>query len=459
MAVEENKRSQTVTKRIFRDLGRLFGKVGNYSIVAFVGIFVYRVWNGVKPSGKTVSDIMGEVAQETFFQVVGGMLLVLAGSVLISYMRYKREERDDTQKREQIIALMKKVESDYGPSIQSFYNTRCFSWLNRKVQAESHWMVTEKQEEFLQGKLKELNVFDSLNMDTLEKVEGQLLDIENTNIPYLKREFYDLLHDLGIDLDVLDAYRSMHKRLPYQLKSIREGYKEKLAVIGAGNRGEKRVNDELDQFDGFSRYMSNLRLEVNGQSIETDNVLFSTKGVFLFEVKNFSENGKYGLRITKDGQWQRVQSDGTATPMKMDVTAQHNRHVLFMEKMIREQWRQLYNEEAPFIKLNPLIVIANDKIMVENQTDLAIIRISQIYHHVQKSNERLSQDTLSKLWNILETNRLPLKEYPVQDYTKDLAEYYKVMCQLEKLCEEMAEAISYILVMAQSNMRITEKAV
>ena len=125
--------------------------------------------------------------------------------------------------------------------------------------------------------------------------------------------------------------------------------------------------------------------------------------------------------------------------------------------MIRDQWRQLYNEEAPFIKLNPLIVIANDKIMVENQTDLAIIRISQIYHHVQKSNEHLSQDTLSKLWNILETNKLPLKEYPVQDYSKDLAEYYKVMCQLEKLCEEMAEAFSYILVMAQSNMRITEK--
>ena len=148
-------------------------------------------------------------------------------------------------------------------------------------------MVTEKQEEFFQSKLKELNVFDSLNMDTLEKIEGQLLDFENTNIPYLKREFYNLLHDLNIDLDVLDVYRSMHNRLPYQLKSIREGYKEKMAVIGAGNRGEKRVNDELDQFDGFSRYMSNLRLEVNGQSIETDNVLFSTKGIFLFEVKTF----------------------------------------------------------------------------------------------------------------------------------------------------------------------------
>lgn len=459
MHVEENKQIQSVTKRIFRDLNRIKGKVVNYSIIAFVGIFVYRVWNGVIPPGKTASDIMGEIAKITFLQVFGLMLLVLAGSAFISYMRYKREERVDTQKREQIIALMKKVESDYGSSIQSFYDPRCFSLGNRKIQAESHWMVTEKQEAFFQSKLEELNVFDSLDMDTLEKVEGQLLDIENTNIPYLKREFYDLLHDLNIDLDVLDVYRSMHKRLPYQLKSIREGYKEKMAVIGAGNRGEKRVNDELDQFDGFSRYMSNLRLEVNGQSIETDNVLFSTKGIFLFEVKNFSENGKYGLRITKDGQWQRVQSDGSASPMKMDVTAQHNRHVLFMEKMIREQWRQLYNEEAPFIKLNPLIVIANDKIMVENQTDLAIIRISQIYHHVQKSNEHLSQDTLSKLWNILETNKLPLKEYPVQDYSKDLAEYYKVMCQLEKLCEEMAEAFSYILVMAQSNMRITEKAV
>ncbi|HHK5533250.1 TPA: nuclease-related domain-containing protein [Bacillus mobilis] len=459
MHVEENKQIKSVTMRIFRDLNRIKGKVVNYSILAFIGIFVYRVWNGVIPPGKTASDIMGEIAKITFLQVFGVMLLVLTGSVFISYMRYKREERFDTQKREQIIALMKKVRLDYGSSIQALYNTKCFSWRNRTIQAESHWMVTERQEVFFQSKLKELDVFAALGTNALEKVESQLLDIENTNIPYLKREFYNLLNDLNIDIDVLDVYQGMHKRLPSQLKSIRESYKEKINIIGAGNRGEKRVNDELDQFDGFSRYMSNLRLEVNGQSIETDNVLFSTKGIFLFEVKNFSENGKYGLRITKDGQWQRVESDGSVMPMKSDVTAQHNRHVLLMEKMIREQWRQLYSEEAPFIKLSPLIVIANDRIMVENQTDLAIIRISQIYHHVQKSNEHLSQDTLSKLWNILETNKLPLKEYPVQDYSKDLAEYYKVMCQLEKLCEEMAEALSYILIMAQSNMRITEKAV
>ena len=61
MHVEENKQIQSVTKRIFRDLNRIKGKVVNYSIIAFVGIFVYRVWNGVIPPGKTASDIMGRL--------------------------------------------------------------------------------------------------------------------------------------------------------------------------------------------------------------------------------------------------------------------------------------------------------------------------------------------------------------------------------------------------------------
>ncbi|MGF9854958.1 hypothetical protein ABHN09_25915 [Bacillus paramobilis] len=217
MHVEENKQIKSVTMRIFRDLNRIKGKVVNYSIIAFIGIFLYRVWNGVIPPGKTASDIMGEIAKITFLQVFGVMLLVLTGSVFISYMRYKREERFDTQKREQIIALMKKVRLDYGSSIQALYNTRCFSWRNRKIQAESHWMVTERQEVFFQSKLKELDVFAALSTNALEKVESQLSDIENTNIPYLKREFYNLLNDLNIDIDVLDVYQGMHKRLPSQL--------------------------------------------------------------------------------------------------------------------------------------------------------------------------------------------------------------------------------------------------
>lgn len=101
----------------------------------------------------------------------------------------------------------------------------------------------------------------------------------------------------------------------------------------------------------YCSYLSNVRIEVDGQSVETDNIIFSPNGIFILEVKNFSESGSYSLKIAKDGQWQRVYAN-SVQPMK-DVTAQNNRHIFLKERLIREQWTLLYGEAAPKFNFVP----------------------------------------------------------------------------------------------------------
>ncbi|WP_336769713.1 nuclease-related domain-containing protein [Bacillus bombysepticus] len=443
---EEKEKIPSLTKRIFGDFHCIMRNIGlKVSILAFGGIVAYRVWHVTIPPGIETSDFVLEVVQTTFYQMLGLLLLCFILSAMWSNVKHKRETEIFEQKDKQRNDLLDAIVSRYAHAIEQVYKPAEFFTRRHLFGAEEKLLTTEEQESFFRQKLQELDQFPMPNQDVFDALEESIQKITNMSNPAIREGYSELEYRLNVDLDNLSVYREMHRQVYAHINRIKEDYKKNLNIIGSGNRGERRVNEELAMFDGFSKYMSNLRLEVNGQSIETDNVLFATKGIFLFEVKNFSENGKYSLRITKDGQWQRINSSGSVLPMDKDVTAQHNRHVLLMQKLIKEQWKLLYNEEAPVLDLKPIIVIANDKIMIENQTDLAIIRISQIYHHVQKSNDNLSQDTLSKLWNILETHKLPLKQYPVSDYASDFAHFGKILKDLEEFSIQMNRALKYYL--------------
>ena len=99
-------------------------------------------------------------------------------------------------------------------------------------------------------------------------------------------------------------------------------------IMGAGLTGEKNVNKELDMYKDMFVNIPNVRFEVDGQTVESDNILISKKGIFTVEVKNFSPKGNYGLHITKDGQWLKVLENGRTEPMK-DVASQMNRHIAY----------------------------------------------------------------------------------------------------------------------------------
>jgi hypothetical protein len=85
------------------------------------------------------------------------------------------------------------------------------------------------------------------------------------------------------------------------------------------------------------RCFMNIRLEINGQSMETDCLVISKKGVFSIEVKNYAEHGNYELHLTKGGQWRKIFRNGRTEPLDKNITQQLNRHMALKQKFVHDE--------------------------------------------------------------------------------------------------------------------------
>ncbi|PLS19445.1 hypothetical protein CVD28_03245 [Bacillus sp. M6-12] len=218
-------------------------------------------------------------------------------------------------------------------------------------------------------------------------------------------------------------------------------YLEKeVAIMGAGIGGENRVNEELDMYKGFWKHIPNVRFEVNGQSVESDNIIVSTRGIFTIEVKNYSPKGSYALKITKDGQWIKVFPNGNEEPTN-NVTSQMNRHIAFKQLLINQEWEKSYGKTSSPFFFEPIFVIANDTIRIQNDTDLPIMRISQIYHHIMKKPEILTQEQVERLAHIIKINMLPAKKYELKHYESVLEKAYHDILLRESTANQVVSAI------------------
>jgi ribosomal protein L27 len=95
-------------------------------------------------------------------------------------------------------------------------------------------------------------------------------------------------------------------------------------------------------------HLSNIRFEVDGQSVESDNIIICTRGIYTIEVKNYGSKGNYSIQITKDGQWIKVSPNGKSEAKK-DVTTQMNRHIAYKQNKVNSLWDGLHGKRtSPF---------------------------------------------------------------------------------------------------------------
>ena len=72
------------------------------------------------------------------------------------------------------------------------------------------------------------------------------------------------------------------------------------------------------------------------------------------------------------------------------------------------------------ITVHPLIVLANDKVLLDNQSDIKIIRTSNIYKEICNQDDNLSEELLQNLKQIILDNNLPAKSYKTINIVKSV---------------------------------------
>jgi hypothetical protein len=237
----------------------------------------------------------------------------------------------------------------------------------------------------------------------------------------------------GVDLEYLaqvreykmEEFENFYYSVIYRNPKEDDSIKIEQKIINAGLAGEKRLEQELDMYKDVWNPLYNVRLEVDGNSVESDAIIVCAKGIFTLEAKNFSSSGSYQIRITKDGQWQKVFSSGKVEPMK-DVVSQANRHVAFKQRFINDSLQKKGISED-YIPVQSIIVIANDNVIIENESDSPVIRISQIYNFIQKQPVTLTSNLVDEITKLLKENTLPAKPFPHRSYEKELEQWLEFL--------------------------------
>ena len=244
---------------------------------------------------------------------------------------------------------------------------------------------------------------------------------------YLKVYFPEMYHFYTLKLNEFNSY--LNARIKFYNG---EGWK-----CRTGLYGEQSVKKELDIHDNIVN-MQNIRIEINGESSENDVIILSTRGIFSLEVKNYAPFGEYSILIEPDGCWKAIYPDGEIKILEQNPQGQSTRHIAFLNRLINSYLgRNLDN----FIEAKDIIVIPNDKVMIENRSQHQIVlRKSEIYNFVQHHPIVFNEWELNEIKNIIEQHNLGPQRYDFLDFKEELFSNIDTFRKKMSLIKKMVES-------------------
>lgn len=186
--------------------------------------------------------------------------------------------------------------------------------------------------------------------------------------------------------------------------------------IKSGYEGEQFVNESLSIYPNLIN-LSNIRVEVNGRSIECDNIILSSKGIFILEVKNIGNSGNFKIVIEKDGRWLKKYEFSQKIETMSSATDQNNSHVAFINRLLNEECKDLDIDFG----INGIVVISNNNVSIENNSIYqTILRADNVYNYINAQPTIYSKEQLEIIKQVLLKHNLGSKPYPVYQHIDEL---------------------------------------
>ena len=241
-----------------------------------------------------------------------------------------------------------------------------------------------------------------------KKRPGIDMDYLGTKL-YLVRDYlYEGKSDADLALTTQVAFNSYETLLEESEKNVR--------IAQKGKAGEDYVSRVLQQCRGRFLYLENVVIpayEEKGKTSETDVYIINSKGVFVCEVKNYGKSGQT-LVIPNTGDW-KIYEEDRFLKSKPSAFVQNERHCNATSAFIKEH----LGIEVPII---PVIIIANDEVMIDRQTQNAVIRAGDIYSFVENWQDAVDYRTQEQIVQAFEENMLDVNDFPVK-LNRDRAGY------------------------------------
>lgn len=202
-------------------------------------------------------------------------------------------------------------------------------------------------------------------------------------------------------------------RLSDRLTEIKEELEDDFRRLKKGLDGEEVVRREVDKYRGelFPLYGNRIDMGDEG-TVENDVLIFSERGIYTIEVKNIKSEGNQFLKISKDGIWytrNTVDGEWRRDENSTKIIDQVNRHVYLSQQFLLRHTQKR-------ISVRPIIVISNDNVTIENETEWIVIRPNQIYSIVLRGGDILDETLIRECHDCFVRNDIGEAKFKVRHY-------------------------------------------
>ena len=252
-----------------------------------------------------------------------------------------------------------------------------------------------------------------------DQILQHIVDSSNTEKGKLvclkQREVSAFVPELKQFLTYQDMYRLVEKNFDKILDSL----SKEIGIAVKGAKGEEYVNKSFELYKEKYTILKNIVLEAKdsqGNTSEVDNYIITDKGIIVCEVKNYGNDNNI-LHIAPDGQWSLLDLHTNRIIKVYDKSPveQNMRHCLALERFLKQHLGQ--NMNVPII---PLVLIGNNKVVIQNHSSNAVLRASELYTFVEGLPSDINVDTKTQrtIESLLKQHDIGAQDFYVPKYSE-----------------------------------------
>lgn len=225
------------------------------------------------------------------------------------------------------------------------------------------------------------------------------------------------------------------------LKAYREEARIQLGIALKGEEGEKNIAAAIANSKYTDNVLHNIVLNcsIEGEKTnEIDTYVFTKKGIFVLEVKNYGSENKI-LRANFGDKWYVVEKDtGKILKEEKNPRKQNERHVKATEMKV-------YQNFGRKIPVYSLIVIGNDKVTLEVEAGMNVIGVNQLVAYIDNmpGEEVLSDHDLWKLKRAFEEEDIGGNRFEVVSYRESAYHMRNIYDKIRPYLESNQEMKKY----------------
>lgn len=267
----------------------------------------------------------------------------------------------------------------------------------------------------------------------------------------------------GIDDEIVKSLDFMYDEAWNLIKTIRhdiQGFLREFNITQTGIKGEETVNRILKGYPDFMS-LSNILLPEYDPTVdrnvtfENDNIVFTRRGIFLIEVKNYAEKGNYSIIIERDGRWLKSQNN-ELTEFK-SAANQNDRQVRLFKSFINKRLNRDFDNPLP---IYGIVVIANTGVTIQNSCSFQkVIRAEEIAACIQNEfsmpEKPLNKKEIEQIMDIIKNENLPPLSWEFEDYGEALL---KNMYALTKQIKDIKKIIQVLQIQTKEQKLSTTNA-